>query len=103
MNVSSALGVCSSAAELRASALAAFNARDFPRAVLFLTRLAALEPAEYRWREALAQCFVDGGGFAFGGAAESSRRAVAEYTEAIALLEKAFLAKKGRRRGRGRE
>ena len=85
-------GVSSSAAELRVSALAAFNARDFPRAVLFLTRLAALEPAEYRWREALAQCFVDGGGFAFGGAEPSSRRAVAEYTEAIALLEGAFLA-----------
>ena len=47
---------------------------------------------EYRWREALAQCFVDGGGFAFGGAEPSSRRAVAEYTEAIALLEGAFLA-----------
>ena len=89
-------GVSSSAAELRISALAAFNARDFPRAVLFLTRLAALEPAEYRWREALAQCFVDGGGFAFGGAEPSSRRAVAEYTEAIKLLEGAFLAKKAR-------
>ena len=84
--------VSSSATELRVSALAAFNARDFTRAVRFLTRLAALEPDEYAWREALAQCFVDGGGFAFGGAEESSRRAVAEYTEAIALLEKAFLS-----------
>ena len=83
--------VSSSATELRVSALAAFNARDFTRAVRFLTRLAALEPEEYKWREALAQCFVDGGGFAFGGAEESSRRAVAEYTEAIVLLEKAFL------------
>ena len=89
---SSASATASTAAELRASALAAFNARDFPRAVRFLTRLAALEPGEYAWREALAQCFVDGGGFAFGGAEESSRRAVAEYTEAIALLEKAFLS-----------
>jgi tetratricopeptide (TPR) repeat protein len=91
-----AAGGVSSAAELRVSALAAFNARDFPRAVLFLTRLAALEPAEYRWREALAQCFVDGGGFAFGGAEQSSKRAAAEYTEAIKLLEGAFLAKKAR-------
>lgn len=90
------LRVSSSAAELRVSALAAFNARDFPRAVLFLTRLAALEPAEYRWREALAQCFVDGGGFAFGGAEQSSKRAAAEYTEAVKLLEGAFLAKKAR-------
>ena len=89
---SSASATTSTAAELRASALAAFNARDFPRAVRFLTRLAALEPDEYAWREALAQCFVDGGGFAFGGAEESSRVAVAEYTEAIALLEKAFLS-----------
>ena len=85
----------SSAAELRDSALAAFNARDFPRAARFLTRLAELEPGEYKWREALAQCFVDGGGFAFGSAEESSRRALAEYAEASALLTKAFLAAGG--------
>jgi tetratricopeptide (TPR) repeat protein len=74
---------------LRVAALDAFNARDFPSAAGFLSQLITLEPEEYAWREALAQCYVDGSGLnVFGDAEESSRRAALEYDAALRLLEK---------------
>jgi len=48
--------------DLQKQALAAFNARDFPLAARFLERLISAEPGDYVLREALGQCFVDGGG-----------------------------------------
>ena len=80
--------------DLQKQALAAFNARDFPLAARFLERLISAEPGDYVLREALGQCFVDGGGFAFGTNKEASEKAVREYSEALRLAGETVLDRK---------